>query len=125
MDMDMEDSMVIITDMATLVITLVFMEGIMEVRAFMAVIMEDYIIADITFPTVIIRLPMGDSQNQAIFPQAGIVLLAALVLQEGIHTCTEPVPHLAEDLPEPQRRFQIREEPLRQELILSSKQSVR
>jgi len=87
--------------------------------------MEDYIIVDITFPTVIIRLPMGDRQNQAIFPQAGIALLAALALQEGIHTCTALVPQLEEELPEPQHRLLIREELLHQELVLSSKQSVR
>jgi hypothetical protein len=68
---------------------------------------------------------MGDRQNQAIFPQAGIALLAASVLQEGIHIFTGPVPHLVGELPEPQHRLLIREEPLHQELILSSKQSAR
>ncbi len=90
----------------------------------MAVIMEDYIVMDITVPTVIIRLPMGDRQNQAIFPQAGIALLAALVLQEGIHTCTTPVPRQKE-FPELQHRILIREGLLHQELVLSSKLSVR
>lgn len=87
--------------------------------------MEEYIIVDITFPTVIIRLPMGDRQNQAIFPQAGIALSAELALQEGIHTCTTLAPQLEEELPEPQHRLQIREELLPQELVLSSKLAVR